>query len=389
MRHAPFPSSAARLRVSGRPTPKYGTEVRHNGTVTSFDYVRTQLPHRWSVARPGGADVGDLTELLRRHEQTAKGSPSTSVEAIEADVTGKNAEACDHVMVRDSGGFARGWASAHDRAAGRVLGAVTIDTELDDEAADVLAASLYQWTKQAAVEIGSGRGLTQTQLDSGAFADDKRQQRWLQSAGLERVRTWWQMSRPVTPAEGEDGGLPSARDEVVIRLVRRGEDGLPNESDLRVVHTVLEAAFADHFNSHRESFQEFVFRLRADPGHRWDHWWIAEVADEDAGEDPSIAATLPTGALVGTVSGGGDAPASTYVAYIGVLQSARGHGAAKALLNAVIADAAKRGRSQVDLEVDADSPTGADGLYLSMGFVTRYTTQSWHTYLDVPAQPTP
>lgn len=341
------------------------------------------------MARPGGADVGDLTELLRRHEQTAKGSPSTSVEAIEADVTGKNAEACDHVMVRDSGGFARGWASAHDRAAGRVLGAVTIDTELDDEAADVLAASLYQWTKQAAVEIGSERGLTQTQLDSGAFADDKRQQRWLQSAGLERVRTWWQMSRPVTPAEGEDGGLPSARDEVVIRLVRRGEDGLPNESDLRVVHTVLEAAFADHFNSHRESFQEFVFRLRADPGHRWDHWWIAEVADEDAGEDPSIAATLPTGALVGTVSGGGDAPASTYVAYIGVLQSARGHGAAKALLNAVIADAAKRGRSQVDLEVDADSPTGADGLYLSMGFVTKYTTQSWHTYLDVPAQPTP
>ena len=30
------------------------------------------------------------------------------------------------------------------------------------------------------------------------------------------------------------------------------------------------------------------------------------------------------------------------------------------------------------LEVDADSPTGADGLYESMGWVTRYRTESWH-----------
>ena len=354
--------------------------------MNSFKNVPTQLPARWSVSRPCEADVGDLTVLLRRHEQTAKGSPSASVEAIEADVTGKNAEACDHVMVRDAEGFARGWASVHDRAAGRVLGAVTIDPELDDATADVVAASLYEWTQQAAVKIGRERGLTETQLDSGAFAGDIRQRRWLESAGLTCVRSWWQMSRPVGPTEGEDGALPSARDEVIIRLVRRGEEGLPNESDLRVVHTVLEAAFADHFNSHRETFDEFVFRLRADPGHRWDHWWIAEVADEGADNDPSIVETLPTGALVGTVSAGGDdEPAGTYVAYLGVLQSARGHGAAKALLNAVIADAAQRGRNRVTLEVDADSPTGADGLYLSMGFETSYTTQSWHKYLDVPA----
>ncbi len=55
---------------------------------------------------------------------------------------------------------------------------------------------------------------------------------------------------------------------------------------------------------------------------------------------------------------------------------------AKALLNAVIADAAARGRDRVGLEVDADSPTGADGLYTSMGWLTKYVTQSWHK--DLP-----
>ena len=48
----------------------------------------------------------------------------------------------------------------------------------------------------------------------------------------------------------------------------------------------------------------------------------------------------------------------------------------------MIADAAPNGRDRVGLEVDADSPTGADGLYLSMGWQTKYVTESWHR--DVP-----
>lgn len=44
----------------------------------------------------------------------------------------------------------------------------------------------------------------------------------------------------------------------------------------------------------------------------------------------------------------------------------------------MIGDAIERGRDRVSLEVDADSPTGADGLYKSMGWVTDYVTESWH-----------
>ncbi len=76
-------------------------------------------------------------------------------------------------------------------------------------------------------------------------------------------------------------------------------------------------------------------------------------------------------------------PDGSYIAYLGVLRSARGRGAARALLHAVVADAAERGRDRVGLEVDADSPTGAVGLYESTGFVTSYVTQSWHRALRV------
>lgn len=345
--------------------------------------IDLHVPDSWTVGVPGPDDVADLTDLLRHHENAANGRSSASVASVVCSVAGDNEVACAHVMVRDDAGIVRGWANVHDRAAGRTLGAVTVDPGLDGPVGDALAATLYHWIEEATIHIGRQRGLTSTQLDSGTFADDERQQRWAAAAGLTHVRSWWQMTRPVEPAEAEPGALPDSRDEIVVRRVRRGADGLPDELDLTIVHELLEASFADHFNSHYETFGEFMFRLRSDPGHRWDHWWIAEIAAADAEHAPPDE-RLPAGTLIGTVAeSGGAEPDGTYVEYLGVLQSARGHGAAKALLNAVVADAAARGRDRVGLEVDIDSSTGADSLYLSLGFTPKYTTQSWHKELVV------
>jgi ribosomal protein S18 acetylase RimI-like enzyme len=212
------------------------------------------------------------------------------------------------------------------------------------------------------------------QIDSGAFADDERQHRWLRTAGFEKARTWWQMSRPVTPGEAARDVETGAG--VRIRRVRRVGSGFPDVDDLRIVHDVLESAFADHFNSHEETFDEFLSRLRGDPGHRWDHWWIAELVRDGSAE--------PAGALVGSVTRGtAGEPDGSYVEYIGVLQNARGRGVAKSLLNTVVADAAANRRNRVGLEVDADSPTGADRLYVSMGWTTQYVTESWHRNVPV------
>jgi ribosomal protein S18 acetylase RimI-like enzyme len=137
---------------------------------------------------------------------------------------------------------------------------------------------------------------------------------------------------------------------------------------------VLEQSFADHFNSYRETFEEFLARLREDPGHRWDHWWLAEVDGQPAG---AVVATTVTGRLD---EKGAPQPDGSYIDYIGVHASARGRGVAKALLRTVIADAAARGRNRVGLEVDTRSPTGAHGLYESLGWSTTYVTESWHRH---------
>jgi GNAT superfamily N-acetyltransferase len=133
---------------------------------------------------------------------------------------------------------------------------------------------------------------------------------------------------------------------------------------------MLEESFEDHFNSYRESFPEFVQRLREDPGHRWDHWWLAHVSTDDG--------AVPAGAVVCSVlPADAQGLEGLYVDYIGVNRAARGRGVAKGLLHTVLGDAARNGRNRVGLEVDADSPTRADEIYLSMGWATDYVTESW------------
>lgn len=333
------------------------------------------LPEGWTVDVPAaeGPDVDRLTRLLRAHERHGRGWPGADRDDVLVEVSGPGLLTRQNAVVRDETALIRAWGSVHDRAVGRMLFIHVVDRDLPEAVGRACSDVLVEWAVGQAREVGAARGLTVQQIDTGAFADDERQHRWLAASGFERVRTWWQMSRPVSPDEAALVASPQRWSErgVTFRLVRRrDEDGMPDVDDLRDVHDVLEEAFTDHFNSKPETFDEFVHRLRVDPGHRWDHWWVAELEEQGT----------PVGALVATESGAG-----SYVAYIGVVGAARGRGVAKGLLRTVIADAAARGRDKVGLEVDADSSTGADRLYLSMGWTTSYVTESWHRSVTIDA----
>lgn len=330
-----------------------------------------ELPDGWSARPPDDTDVPVLARLRAQEQEAALGESHVDEDAVRASAIGPGSWTRRQLVIIDPGDVVRGWASVHDRAAGRTNIAVFVDRFLPTDEADTFAAQLYSWCAAVAAQVAAQRAESHTQLDVGVYDGDEAQTRWLTAAGLTCTRIWLQMSRPVDPAEARDGAFPAPRDGVVVRRVAGHADGSPVGAELRAVHQVLEESFEDHFNSYRESFGEFVQRLREDLGHRWDHWWIATVEVDDTPE--------PGGSLVSTQlppDGGG--LEGTYVEYIGVHRRARGRGVAKGLLYAVIADAAVRGRNRVDLEVDADSPTQADGLYLSMGWITKYRTQSWH-----------
>ncbi len=323
-------------------------------------------------------DVLRLTTLLRAHERAGRGWAGAAEEDVLVEVSERGLRTRSNVVVRDAQGLIRAWGSVHDRAGGRMLFVHVVERGLPDALATACSDVLVAWAVGQAREVGAARGLEVQQIDTGAFHGDQRQATWLRAAGFARVRTWWQMNREVRPDEADlvpDPGLWERPEKGVrFRLVRRAGGGLPDEDDLRDVHDVLEESFTDHFNSWEETFEEFLHRLREDPGHRWDHWWLAEIVD--AG--PAVA----VGALVGTVSESSRGPDGSYVSYIGVREAARGRGVATGLLRTIIADAASRERDHVGLEVDADSSTGADGLYSSLGWRTKYVTESWHR--DVP-----
>ncbi|WP_026181143.1 GNAT family N-acetyltransferase [Demetria terragena] len=332
------------------------------------------LPSGWVLRTPTAADVDALIDLVRERELAVRGRSSVDPEAVASEVVGTGSWTRWHLVAVDESGTVGGWASVHDRAAGRTNVQLVVTPSRTREDQNAVATALLDWVVQQATEVAQARGASSTQLDASTVEGDSQLNDWYASAGLAHTRTWLQMTRPVT---SEDADLPGPRDGVLVRRVARHEDGMPVADDLRGVHQVLEESFADHFNSYRESFAEFAQRLREDPGHRWDHWWLATI-ETDRGE--LLGGSVVSSVLPADASG---TPGS-YIDYIGVHRRARGRGVAKALLFTVIRDALERGRNRVGLEVDADSPTGADGLYLALGWTTSYRTQSWQRDLHVP-----
>jgi mycothiol synthase len=72
-----------------------------------------------------------------------------------------------------------------------------------------------------------------------------------------------------------------------------------------------------------------------------------------------------------------------YVAAVATRRSARKRGIASALLSCALADARSAGFTAASLTVDADSPTGAFGLYQRAGFAIRASSVKRVKDLDV------
>lgn len=164
--------------------------------------------------------------------------------------------------------------------------------------------------------------------------------------GFERVRHFYSMERELVE-------VPPRRSIPGISIV--GWD--PARSD--EARTVVNAAFRDHWGSVERSpqmWEEIVGRaaFRAD--------WSLLAVDEVTGK---IAGLLLGAAYTHDWS---EAKKLGYADVIGVLRAYRKRGIAGALLVEAMHLFASSGMTTAELDVDVENPSGALGLYTSLGF---------------------
>jgi ribosomal protein S18 acetylase RimI-like enzyme len=178
----------------------------------------------------------------------------------------------------------------------------------------------------------------------------------LLASGLHLVRHFWHMQIDLQ-GQVDAGTVP---DGIEI-------GGIDPATDLPLVKSVVDEAFADHWEYHPEPYDQWVAGQTGRPAYDPALWLLAT----DAGQ--------PAGALIGHVS-----EDQGWVDYIAVLAASRGRGVGAALLRRSFALYAGRGIRRVVLAVDAQNATGATALYERVGMRVVSRFDWWERPLGGP-----
>ena len=167
--------------------------------------------------------------------------------------------------------------------------------------------------------------------------------------------------------------LPSL-DEVTESPMPDGIDLRPASRDqYRTVWLAAAEAFRDHWGA-TEWTQEDWTRFEADPANADPGLWrIGWDGDEVAG---IVQTTVPA------EENEEHGRARVYVAWVAVRRPWRRRGLARALLASSLVGARAAGFTSANLGVDSDSPTGATGLYASLGFAPEKTFTTYRKLLS-------
>ena len=191
------------------------------------------------------------------------------------------------------------------------------------------------------------------QAVSASFVADRAYADVLSGLGFRPIRRFWRMLldlASLTPTE------PPAPAGVSRRVVS-------GDHDRRVLHALFTTSFAEHFGAHERGFEEWIASVEALPGIDPERWWIATLDGVDVG----LCILDDSKAEFG----------EGYVRTLGVIESARGRGIGRWLLECAASDAVARGRTGLALAVDGENTTGATALYESVGFTTRQVIDLW------------
>lgn len=206
-----------------------------------------------------------------------------------------------------------------------------------------IGRELFAWQVARLAEIHAERAPgVEWDLDAGTSVSDESGIRLFQRFGMRPERYFFDMLAPV-------GDVPAVPTPAGLRIVEYRDD---MRAALYEAHV---AAFADHWGSQRRPI---------------DDWVALTVGSEEFRADLSRIA-LDGDGIAGYLLGYDGTPGKLYIGQVGTLRAWRRRGVAGALLAGALAAAAADGKALASLAVDADSPTGAVGVYERVGFTVR------------------
>jgi ribosomal protein S18 acetylase RimI-like enzyme len=145
----------------------------------------------------------------------------------------------------------------------------------------------------------------------------------------------------------------------------------PSLAGIRSYHR---GAFADHRGEGEETYEDFRHLLLDRPEFDPELWSLAWYGEELAG-------------YLGAQEDAAEDPTRGYVALLGVRRTYRRRGIGEALLRHAFQALFRRGKRGCDLHVDADSLTGATGLYERVGITAHPRFALWEKELRPAARP--
>ncbi|MDN6330300.1 MAG: GNAT family N-acetyltransferase [Brachybacterium sp.] len=209
-----------------------------------------------------------------------------------------------------------------------------------EERAAQLAAERHPAESDAIFRVSGGRDPDVDAREDAPLTGGADVRPLLEARGYRRARSWLVMNRELPGAP-----LPEIERDQVRVIAPAADDA----EATRLAHL---AAFADHWGSAPVSPE------------RWSIWWSSHTARREL----SSIALAADGTVLAYVIAAEDKPGVLHIALVGTRPEARGKGLARAVIARSLAAAAEAGYATAELEVDAESLTGATRLYDALGF---------------------
>ena len=222
-----------------------------------------------------------------------------------------------------------------------------------------LSACLLRLAETRASDRMRRNGLRGIALQAARFQGNDPARRLFASLGFRYVRTFFRMQIELDdpPAVGAVAGIDIRTFDV--------------DRDAGGTHAALAEAFGDHWGHGFPDYAQWRHKMIDGEGSRFDAglWFLACDGPEIVGVACCRAGTPhdATAAAVDT---------------LGVRRAWRGRGIGLALLQRAFVGFERRGIHRAELTVDAESPTGALGLYRRAGMVVRYASEIWQKDLE-------